>query len=31
MKYKHLFWAIILISIGLLFLLGNLGVIDFTW
>ena len=31
MKYKHLFWAIILISIGLLFLLGNLGFIHFSW
>jgi hypothetical protein len=31
MKYKHLFWAIILISIGLLFLLGNFGIINFNW
>jgi hypothetical protein len=31
MKYKHLFWAIILISIGLLFLLGNFGIIHFNW
>ena len=31
MKYRHLFWAIILISIGLLFMLGNFGIIHFTW
>jgi len=31
MKYKHLFWAIILISLGVLFILNNLGVISFTW
>jgi hypothetical protein len=31
MKYKHLFWSIILISIGMLFLLGNLGYIHFSW
>lgn len=31
MKYKHLFWAIILIAIGILFILNNLGVISFTW
>jgi hypothetical protein len=31
MKYKHLFWAIILISIGILFLLGNFGIIHFNW
>jgi hypothetical protein len=31
MKYKHLFWAIILISIGVLFLLGNFGIIQFNW
>jgi hypothetical protein len=31
MKYRHLFWAIILISIGLLFLFGNLGIIHFNW
>ncbi|MGE5423721.1 MAG: LiaI-LiaF-like domain-containing protein [Syntrophothermus sp.] len=31
MKYKHLFWGIILISIGLLFLLSNLGVLHFSW
>jgi len=31
MKYKHLFWAILLIAIGLLFMLGNFGVIHFNW
>jgi hypothetical protein len=31
MKYRHLFWAIILISIGVLFMLGNFGIIHFTW
>jgi hypothetical protein len=31
MKFRHLFWAIILISIGVLFLLGNLDIIDFSW
>ncbi len=31
MKYGHLFWAIILIAIGCLFLISNLGWIDFHW
>jgi hypothetical protein len=31
MKYRHLFWAILLISIGLLFMLGNFGIIHFNW
>lgn len=31
MKYRHLFWGIILISVGLLFLLANLGVLHFSW
>jgi hypothetical protein len=31
MKYKHLFWAIILIAIGLLFILRNFGVLHFSW
>jgi hypothetical protein len=31
MRYKHLFWAIILISVGILFILNNLGIISFTW
>lgn len=31
MKYKHLFWSIILIGVGILFLLGNLGWIHFSW
>ncbi len=31
MKYKHLFWAVILISIGLLFILRNLNIVHFSW
>lgn len=31
MKYGHLFWAIILIAIGGLFLIANIGWIDFHW
>lgn len=31
MKYRHIFWAIILITIGILFLLGNFGWIHFRW
>ncbi len=31
MKYRHLFWGILLIAIGMLFVLNNLGVIYFTW
>jgi len=31
MKYKHLFWGLILIAIGLLFILNNLGIIHFSW
>ena len=31
MKYRYLFWGIILISIGLLFILNNLGIISFSW
>jgi len=31
MKYKHLFWAVILISLGIIFILNNLGVLNFTW
>jgi hypothetical protein len=31
MKYKHLFWGLILIAIGMLFILNNLGVIHFSW
>lgn len=31
MKYKHLFWGIILISIGVLIILANLGIIHFNW
>ncbi|NCA75499.1 MAG: hypothetical protein EOM90_04125 [Alphaproteobacteria bacterium] len=29
MKYRHLFWAFILIAIGILFLLNNFGVLEF--
>ncbi|MEI6433624.1 MAG: DUF5668 domain-containing protein [Bacteroidota bacterium] len=29
MKYRHVFWAIILIAIGVLFMLNNFGVLDF--
>jgi hypothetical protein len=31
MKYRHLFWGLILITIGLLFILNNFGVISFSW
>jgi len=31
MKYRHLFWGLILIAIGMLFILNNLGVINFSW
>jgi hypothetical protein len=31
MKYKHLFWGLILIAIGLLFILNNFGIIHFSW
>jgi hypothetical protein len=31
MKYKHLFWGLILIAIGMLFVLNNLGVVHFSW
>jgi len=31
MKYRHLFWGILLIAIGLLFVLNNLGVLSFSW
>jgi len=29
MKYRHVFWAFILISIGILFMLNNFGVLEF--
>ena len=29
MKYRHVFWAIILIAIGILFMLNNFGVLEF--
>ncbi|MFH1161125.1 MAG: DUF5668 domain-containing protein [bacterium] len=31
MKYKHLFWALILIAIGLLILFSNFGWLNFHW
>jgi len=31
MKYRHVFWAIILIAIGVLFILNNFGVLEFGW
>jgi hypothetical protein len=31
MKYRHVFWAILLIAIGVLFILNNFGVFDFGW
>ena len=31
MKYKHLFWGLILIAIGMLFIMGNLGIVHFSW
>ena len=31
MKYKPLFWGLILIAIGMLFILGNLGIVHFSW
>jgi hypothetical protein len=29
MKYRHVFWAIVLIAIGILFMLNNFGVLEF--
>ncbi len=31
MKFKHVFWPVLLIAIGLLFILNNFGVLDFGW
>jgi len=31
MKYRHVFWAFILIAIGVLFILNNFGIFDFGW
>ncbi len=31
MKYRHVFWALLLIAIGVLFILNNFGVLDFGW
>ncbi|MCK9219957.1 MAG: DUF5668 domain-containing protein [Bacteroidales bacterium] len=31
MKYRHVFWAFILIAIGILFILNNFGIFEFGW
>lgn len=31
MKYRHVFWAFILIAIGILFMLNNFGIFEFGW
>jgi len=31
MKYRHVFWALLLIAIGVLFILNNIGILDFGW
>ncbi len=31
MKYKGIFWGLLLVTIGILFLLKNLGLICFSW
>lgn len=31
MKFRHIFWPVILIALGLLILLSNLGFVDFGW
>ena len=31
MKYRHVFWAFILIAIGILFILNNFGILEFGW
>ena len=31
MKYRHLFWAIILIAVGIIFILNNFGILSFSW
>lgn len=31
MKYRHVFWAFILIAIGVLFILNNFGILEFGW
>jgi len=31
MKYRHVFWAFVLIAIGILFILNNFGIFDFGW
>jgi energy-coupling factor transporter transmembrane protein EcfT len=31
MKFRHFFWPVILIALGLLILLCNLGIVDFGW
>jgi len=31
MKYKHVFWGLVLISVGVLFILNNFGIFEFGW
>jgi hypothetical protein len=31
MKYRHIFWAFILIALGTLFILNNIGILEFGW
>ncbi len=31
MKYKHVFWGVLLIAIGILFILNNIGFFEFGW
>lgn len=31
MKYRHVFWAFILIALGILFMLNNFGIFEFGW
>jgi len=31
MKYRHVFWAFILIALGILFILNNFGIFEFGW
>ena len=31
MKYRHVFWAFVLIAIGFLFILNNFGIFEFGW
>jgi len=31
MKYRHVFWAFVLIALGILFMLNNFGIFEFGW